>query len=169
MTKYHVAAIAAVISVLALSGVAWALQVGESAPPFSISDQFGKTWALTGLKNTVIVLLVADRDSGRALGPWMDNLKSKYGIRIQALGLLDLHTVPGIGRGIARSRVRRETKDPLMLDFNGSTAKAYTVSSKYPVVVVIDKNSHVRAVQPSAYSADAFKPIAAAIDAALNT
>ena len=102
------------------------------------------------------------------MGPWVDNLKSKYGGRIQVLGLLDMHTVPGIGRGIARSRVRSETKDPLMLDFNGSTAKAYLVSSKYPVAVVIDRGSRVRAIQPSAFSADAFKPVSAANDTALK-
>ncbi|MCL5104124.1 MAG: peroxiredoxin family protein [Armatimonadetes bacterium] len=168
MTKYHLTTIFALAIALVCCSGAWALGPGETAPPFNLQDQFGKTWNLSSLNNTVIVLIVANRDSGRAMGPWVDNLKTKYGKRIQILGLMDLHTVPGIGRGIARSRIRSETKDPLMLDFNGSTAKAYSVSGKYPVAVVIDKGLHIREVQKTNYTDDAFKAITAAVDEALK-
>ena len=167
MMKYYTAALALALVAFSLS-IAPAQQVGQPAPTFNLADQFGKNWSLANLKGTVTVLVVADRDSGRSMGPWVDNLKTKYGSRIQVLGLLDLHTVPGIGRGIARSRVRSETKDPLMLDFNGGTGKAYSVSNKYPVVVVIDKTSQVRAVEKTNYTDDAFKSITTAVDAALK-
>ncbi len=157
-----------VISALALSSAAMALQLGEKAPDFKLNDQFGKTWELSALSGKVIVVVAANRDSGRAMGPWVDNLKSKYGDKIQLLGLMDLHTIPGIGRGIAKSRIRKETKDPLMLDFNGATAKSYDVSSKVPVVVVIDKSSNIKALQKNDYSEDRFKSISNAIDAALK-
>ena len=81
---------------------------------------------------------------------------------------MDLHTVPGIGRGIARSRIRGETKDRLMLDFDGATARAYSVNSKYPVVVVIDKNGVVQSVQKSVFTNDAFSATTAAIDKSLK-
>jgi peroxiredoxin len=145
-----------------------ALQTGEKAPDFKLNDQFGKTWDLSNLSGSVVVVVVANRDSGRAMGPWVDNLKKKYGDKIQLLGLMDLHTIPGIGRGIAKSRIRKETSDPLMLDFNGSTAKAYDVSSKIPVVVVIDKNAVVKAVQKNEYSADRFKGVSNTIDTLLK-
>lgn len=160
-------ALAAVFTFTLVLG-AMALQTGEKAPDFKLNDQFGKTWDLSSLSGSVVVVVAANRDSGRAMGPWVDNLKKKYGGKIQLLGLMDLHTIPGIGRGIAKSRIRKETSDPLMLDFNGSTAKAYDVSSKVPVVAVIDQNAVVKAVQKNEYSADRFKSITNAIDAALK-
>ena len=145
-----------------------ALQVGQRAPSFDLKDQFDKSWSLSGLDGTVTVLIAADSDSGRAMGPWVDALKAKYAGKIQTLGLLDLHTVPGIGRGIARSRIRKETKDPLMLDFNGSIGRAYGVSSKVPTVVVIDKTGVVRAIVRGAYDQASFSSIATAVDKALK-
>ena len=160
----------AVLSILLVSAsvAAVALQTGEAAPAFKLLDQFGKTWELSQLNGSVVVLVVADRDSGRAMGPWYDHLKNDYANRTQLLGLLELRGVPGIGRGIARSKIRKETKDPLMVDFNGSTAKAYLVSSKHPVVVVIDKTGVVRAIEQTEYTDKAYKSISSAIDKALK-
>lgn len=138
-------------------------QVGERAPNFDLKDQFGKQWTLNGLSGTPTVLIVANQDSGKVMGPWVDALKAKYPNKVQILGLLDLHTVPSIGRGIAKSRIRSETKDPLMLDFNSRTAKSYGVSEKHPVVVVIDKASIVRAIQSGPYSQESFDKITAVV------
>lgn len=144
------------------------LQVGTRGPDFALKDQFDKSWSLSGLSGTVTVLIVADSDSGRAMGPWVDALKARYSNKVQTLGMLDLHTVPGIGRGIARSRIRRETKDPLMLDFSGSIGRTYGVSSKVPTIVVIDKTGVVRAVVRGAFDQASFNGIAAAVDKALK-
>ena len=142
--------------------------VGTSAPDFDLKDQFGKEWSLSGLSGKVTVLVAANSDSGRAMGPWVDGLKSRYSNKIQILGLLDLHTVPGIGRGIAKGRIKSETKDPMMLDFSGSIGRAYGVSDKYPAVVVIGKDSTVKAVVRRAYDQSSFDTITAAVDKALK-
>ena len=144
------------------------LEIGKRAPDFDLKDQFSKSWSLKGLTGTVTVLIVANSDSGRAMGPWVDALKQRYAVKVQILGLLDLHTVPGIGRGIAKSRIRRETKDPLMLDFSGSIGRAYGVTDKYPVVVVIDKTSMARAVVRGAYDQMSFDVVTKAVDKALE-
>jgi hypothetical protein len=114
------------------------------------------------------VLVAADRDSGRAMGPWVDNLKSKCASNVRILGLLDLHTVFSLGRGIAKSRIRSETKDPLMLDFDGDTGKAYKVNGKNPVVVVIDKAGSIRTIASTTYSQKAFDGVMSAVSKALN-
>jgi predicted transcriptional regulator len=144
------------------------VDVGARAPDFDLKDQFGKSWSLSGLNGGVTVLIVADSDSGRAMGPWVDALKSRYPSKVNILGMLDLHTVPGIGRGIAKSRIRKETKDPLMLDFSGNIARAYGVSSKVPTVVVIDKTGIVRALARQAFDQTSFAGITTAVDKALK-
>lgn len=143
-------------------------EIGSRAPGFDLADQFGKQWKLGDLSGQVTVLVVADTESGRAMGPWVDALKARYSDKVRILGLLDLHSVPGIGRGIARSRIRRETKDPMMLDFGGKVAQAYGVSSKVPGVVVIDKESIVRAAVSAAYDQKGFDTITSAVDRALQ-
>ena len=55
-----------------------------------------------------------------------------------------------------------------MLDFNGATAKAYLVSDKYPVVVVIDKTGIVRDIQKTTYNEPAYKSTTNAVDKALS-
>jgi peroxiredoxin len=159
--------------VLLLAAHALGLEVGKPAPAFSLDDQFGATWKLDDLKDKVVVMVAATRESGNTMGPWVDHIKSRYASQLknstlQRLGLMDLHTVPGIGRGFARSRIRRETKGPLMIDFNGATARAYQVNDKHPVVVVIDKEGVVKHVEATAFDGDAFRATAKAIDAALS-
>lgn len=168
MTRIR-ATLISVIALFTIISVALALEVGAGAPDFSLKDQFDKVWVLQNLKGTVIVIVAANKNSGRAMGPWVDKLKATYSGKIQLLGLLDLHDVPGIGRGIARSRIKDETKDPMMLDFHGNTGKAYEVSSDYPVVVVIDKSSVVRSVQKTNYTDQAFNSTTSAINAALKS
>lgn len=156
----------ALIAVVALTAV-FALSPGEKAPNFQLKDQFGKQWNLSDLQNRVVVVVAADKHSGEAMGPWVDGLKAKYSGKIQLLGLLDLHDIPSIGRGIAKSRIKNETSDPMMIDFNGNTAKSYNVSSNYPVVVVIDKTGVVKSVQMTQYNDAAFKAVTTAIDNSL--
>lgn len=168
MAKTRMISISMLILILSLAVSAMAIDNGTAAPGFDLKDQFGKNWNLSNLRGNVTVVIAANPDSGRLMGPWVDNLKTRYGSKVQIIGLMDLHSVPGIGRGIARSRIRKETSDPLMLDFNGSTARAYSVSDKYPVVAVIDKNGVVRALQKSTFTQQGFNSVARAIDNALK-
>ena len=165
-TLITVLAISIAISTAALAqGTA---KIGERAPNFDLKDQFGKTWKLPELSGTVTVLVVATSDSGRLMGSWVDTLKSHYANRITILGLLDLKSIPSIGRGIARSRIKKETKDPMMLDFSGGIAKSYGVSSKVPTVVVIDKTGVIRAIARQTLDKAALDTVSAAIDQALK-
>jgi len=167
MLKYAWPGALAIVFLCLLSSSVSALDVGRTAPGFKLADQFGKVWDLSALKGSVVVVVAADRDSGRGMDPWMQGLKAKYGGKIVLLGLLDLRGVPGIGRGIARAKIRGETSDPLMLDFGGDVADAYMVNPKNPTVVVIGKSQVVKAVAKSAYSESGFASIASAIDSAL--
>jgi len=159
--------VALLIAFPCVSALAAGPQVGSPAPGFDLKDQFGKEWKLSDLSGQVTVLVVADTDSGRAMGPWVEAIRARYGTKVQILGLLDLHSVPGIGRGIAKSRIKKETKDPMMLDFSGATARAYGVSSKAPAVYVIGKSLGVRAGVSAAYDQSGFAAITAAVDKAL--
>lgn len=168
MHKRILMGVFALLLVGVAAGSALALDVGKAAPAFKLQDQFGKTWDSAVLKDNVVVVVAANKNSGRAMDPWMGNLKDKYGTRITLIGLMDLHDIPGIGRGIAKSRIKKETKDPLMLDFGGKISKQYLVNDKNPVVVVIGRGTVVRAVQASGYSDAAYKSITSAADAALS-
>lgn len=147
----------------------WALEAGQPAPSFDLKDQFGKAVKLSELKGKVVILVAATKDSGELMGPWIDNLKNKYSGRkdaVRVIGLIDLHSIAGLFRGCAISRIKKETNDQLMIDFNGKTAKAYQVSDDYPVVVVIGKDSTVKNIQKTKFSKDSFGAVTAAADQA---
>ena len=155
-------------AILLLSITASALTVGKKANTFDLEDQSGKVWKLSKLKGSVVVVLTADQESGKLVGPWLENLKIKYSSKIHILGLLDLHTVPALGKWIAKSRIKKLTSEPLMLDFNGSTAKAYSVSNKHPVITVIDKEGVVCSIQKNKFTKAGFAKTKNAIDKALK-
>jgi peroxiredoxin len=155
-------------AILILSITANALTIGKSAAKFNLEDQSGKVWKLSKLNGSVVVVLTANQESGKLVGPWLENLKTKYGSKIHTLGLLDLHTVPALGQWIAKSQIKKLTSEPLMLDFNGSTAKAYSVSSKHPVITVIDNVGIIRSVQKSEFTKTSFAKTKSAIDKALK-
>lgn len=167
MRNYRLTGVLVMILAAAVASSAMAVQAGDKAPAFKLEDQFGKLWDSSALKGSVVVVIAANKDSGRAMDPWVGKLKDKYGTKIQLVGLMDLHNLPGIVRGMAKSKIKKETSEPLMLDFNGSTAKTYDVTSQHPVVVVIDKSGIARAVQKTKYTDAAFKTTTAAIDKAL--
>ena len=166
----HTCVLSLIMAAVLSAGIlaASSIEVGEPAPTFQLEDQFGKDWDLADLKDSVVVVIAANDKSGRDMEPWVDNLKSSYGAKIQLLGLMDLHKVPGLARGIAKSRIRKETQDPLMLDFKGSVSKLYLVNSENPVVVVIDKNGIVKDIEKAEYSDSAYKKCTNAINKAIK-
>ncbi|HEY3246751.1 MAG TPA: redoxin domain-containing protein [bacterium] len=162
-------ALAVLVVCIMLVGVAAPdLSVGTPAPPFDLKDQFDHAWRLADLKGRVVVLMAADQHSGQQMRPWGDNLSPAYGGKIQLLGLLDLHTYPRFLRGVVAATIRSETDKPMMLDFEGAIGSAYEVSSRYPVVVVIDRQGIVRGVYKTTFTKDAFAAAREAIDMAVK-
>ncbi len=98
----------AVLAILALgAGSCSALQTGDQAPAFKLSEQFGKTWELAKLKGNVVVVVAANRDSGRMMAPWIDNLKPRYTGKVTLLGLMELRGIPGIFRASSSRQEKR--------------------------------------------------------------
>lgn len=158
----------AALILLTVAAAASSLAVGMAAPPFDLKDQFDRAWRFADLKGRVVVVMAADQHSGEMMRPWGDNLSEAYGNQIQLLGLLDLHTYPRFLRGIVGATIRNQTDKPMMLDFEGTIGTAYEVSSRYPVVVVIDRQGIVRGVYKTTFTKDAFAAARDAVEAALK-
>lgn len=155
-----------IVVLIALTIPVLALEAGQEAPKFELKDQFDVTWSLSELKGDVVVLIAATPKSGEAMGPWVTGLENKYGDQIKLVGMMNLHSLPGFIRSIAKSRIRKKTEQPLMLDYTGSTSKTYGVNDQNPVVVVIDSESRVQAVA-GPHSEEAFASFTAVIDGLL--
>ncbi|HEV8354460.1 MAG TPA: hypothetical protein VGR24_09760 [bacterium] len=159
------------LSILLLAAPVAALTVGTPAPPFDLNDQFDRPWRLSSLRGRVVVLMAADQHSGEMMRPWGDILSPAYGGNIQLLGLLNLHTYPRFLRGLVAARIRSETDrgKPMLLDFEGSVGAAYEVSSRYPVIVIIDRRGVIRGIQKSVVTKEALARAREAIDAAIES
>ncbi len=154
-----------------VAAAAAGLTTGMPAPPFELKDQFDRLWRLADQRGKVVVVMAADQHSGELMRPWGDILSPTYGSNILLLGILDLHTYPGFLRGLVAARIRSETDrgKPMLLDFEGGVGAAYEVSSRYPVIVVIDRHGVVRGIQKSVLTKEALAAAREAIDAALGT
>lgn len=144
------------------------LNIGSPAPAFDLKDQFDRVWRLADLRGKVVVLMAADQHSGQGMRPWGDNLSDTFGTQIQLLGLLDLHTYPSFLRIFVAARIRSETGKPMLLDFSGAVGAAYEVSSRYPVIVVIDRQGMVQGIYKTTFTREAFAGAREAIEAALK-
>jgi hypothetical protein len=57
----------------------------------------------------------------------------------------------------------------MLLDFEGSVGAAYEVSSRYPVIVIIDRRGVIRGIQKSVVTKEALARAREAIDAAIES
>lgn len=158
------------VAILTTQVAAAELRIGMPAPPFELKDQFGRAWRLVDLRRKVVVGVAVNQHSGEMIRPWANTLFKAYGSRIQPLGILDLRTYPEVLRGTVAARIRRDTNrsQPMLLDFTGRIGTAYEVSSRYPVVVVIDRRGVIRGIQKSVWTPKALAGARSAVDAALR-
>lgn len=162
------AVLSVVTAIALLTAPTAVLTLGLPAPAFDLKDQFDRVWRLADLRGKIVVLMAADQHSGQGMRPWGDNLSAAFGTQIQLLGLLDLHTYVSFLRVFVAARIRSETDKPMLLDFSGAIGAAYEVSSRYPVIVVIDRQGMVRGIYKTTFTRDAFAGAREAIEAALK-
>ncbi|MBI5443798.1 MAG: TlpA family protein disulfide reductase [Deltaproteobacteria bacterium] len=138
---------AVLLLVLAWSGGAWALGVGDVAPDFRLKDLEGRERTLSELRQGASLLLdfgsvycVSCQETRRGLERFRRKGKSR-GIRVVAVNV-DPPKAAKASRSVARG-LRLEF--PVLLDGKGATARAYGVA-QIPRLFLIDDEGIVRAV-----------------------
>lgn len=113
------------------------------APHFELKDQYDKSASYKFPKQKVTVLTFGDRKGSEQIEGWVKPLWDRYQTRIDQQGVAVLTSVPFFARGFVRSIFKSKVKYPVLLDWKGDVAKAYSYQNGKANVYVIDRNGQI--------------------------
>jgi hypothetical protein len=113
------------------------------AKDFSLKDQFGKVYDYKFPREKVSILAFGDKDGSEQLEPWIRQIYEKYTDKVDIQGVAELSAVPGIARGIVRAMIKKKSKQPVMLDWEGKVSKEFKYEKKLANIYLIDKAGKV--------------------------
>lgn len=132
----------ALILLLALCFAAPAGPV-EKLRDFDLSDQHEKTRAYRFPKSKVTVMTVADHKGSEQLAPWIQNLRDRYGERVDIDGVADMSSVPGVLQGVVRRSFRKQLAYSVMLDWEGDVVKQLAPQKGVANIYVVDRAGRI--------------------------
>jgi hypothetical protein len=122
---------------------------------FQLSDQFDKAHRIQFPMDRPCVLAFGDKDGSGQIEGWIKPLYEQYGDRIDIQGVAELGMVPGFARGMVKGIMSALTKNPVMLDWDGTVSKAYDYAGGgQAAIVVVDGDGAIRWRQTGAVTAD---------------
>lgn len=125
----------------------------NKAKDFSLKDQFGKVHDYKFPREKISILAFADKDGSEQLEAWIRPLYEKYGDRVDIHGVAELSAVPSIARGIVRVMIKKNSKQPVMLDWKGDVSKSYAYEKDKANIVLIDGKGNIIAREVGASDA----------------
>ncbi|HYP05103.1 MAG TPA: TlpA disulfide reductase family protein [Bryobacteraceae bacterium] len=142
------------VAFLALFSVAASAQqsvfASRRAPGFSLPDQKMKQHDLQDYRGKVVVFdfMRTDCPKCQALTPVLEQLKAKYGDKIQVLSVVPANGVDNL-QTVARYATQYKATSPFLFDCGQMTASYLQITPKNPTihlpsVVVVDKVGMIR-------------------------
>ncbi|MBO0935954.1 hypothetical protein J2I47_05295 [Fibrella sp. HMF5335] len=125
------------------------LRAGESAPRFSLADQFGQTTTLDFPVNTPVIIVFAGR-SGRAEAQQWVTALLQVTRPVRLLTVACTGWVPKLLQGVVR-RAFAEAK-PILINWNNRVADSYGFGQTTCRLVVLTGIGHVIIVDDGPYS-----------------
>lgn len=147
---------------------------GEPAAPWELPDAKGNIYRSQQFSGRPLLLVGADRTSEDASELWGQRLAERYGGKMAAIAIADLHGVPGFLRGIVRGKLQRRNTPssrmgvPLLLDWEGIVAKTYHFESKVPNLLLIDQRGRVKLAVTGEWTAERMRQVSAAVEELLT-
>jgi hypothetical protein len=140
----------------------------EKAVEFTLKDQFGKELIFKFPKEKPSVLAIADKKGSEQLESWLRPILERYGERIEAHGVAELSNVPAIARGVVRGAMKRDVKQPVLLDWKGDVAKNYAFQKDQANIILINKDGRIIVKEIGVADADRLEKLYKEIDALLE-
>ena len=140
----------------------------NKAVDFSLKDQFGKVYDYKFPREKVSILAFGDKDGSEQLEPWIRQIYEKYTDKIDIQGVAELSAVPAIARGIVRAMIKKKSKQPVMLDWQGKVSKDFKYQKKLANIYLIDKTGNIIIKEVGVSEEAKLKKIYAEIDKLLK-
>lgn len=109
--------------------------------PFSLQDQFDKTYTQDYYHGYYVILVGGDRKGSEYCFIWSDTIKNRLDKesldeRTKVLGIADLETAPSALKKLIKSKFPREKEHGVMLDWNGTFDQAYNFTEDQANIIV---------------------------------
>jgi peroxiredoxin len=138
--------------------------VGKPAPSFTLEDQFDKKENVKFSGKQPTILLFSDRNEqgAKQAEQWGNELVSEYGKDIRVVVI----AVPGQGAKLVKNKVQNGFKksDPILFDWDNEVASQYGYTEKVCMVVYVNKQGIVEAIEKGAYSDTKYNKLTEKLD-----
>jgi len=111
----------------------------DRASGFELKDQYNQLNSYRFPKSKPTILVFGDRRGSDQIEGWVRPIWDRYQERVDQKGVAVLSAVPVFMRGIIRSMFKSKVKYPVLLDWTGEVARAYTYQSGKANLVLIDR------------------------------
>lgn len=111
----------------------------DRASGFELKDQYNQVNSYRFPKSKPTILVFGDRRGSDQIEGWVRPIWDRYQDRVDQKGVAVLSAVPAFMRGIIRSMFKSKVKYPVLLDWTGEVARAYTYQSGQANLILIDQ------------------------------
>lgn len=140
MRKFQLSLLSLVIVVFASRVHGEDISKPETAKPFTLQDQYEKDHTLKFPRRKPLVISVADPGGAKDAPIWTDNIKSKYGNRIDFWSMANLSFIPEVGHGAARIGIKATSKESVLCDWDGAVSLALKAKKGQANIIVITRS-----------------------------
>ncbi len=135
---------------------------------FELPDQFGTNHVVKFPQPKPMVLIVADRKGAEQIDAWVAALKSRYGGRIEMIGVADVSVAPGWLHGMISKSFRKKYAYPILLDWSGKLPAALRCEKDVANVFLLDPAGMVLATERGECGESARHGLTQAVDLAVK-
>jgi hypothetical protein len=141
---------------------------GDSAarqmPEFSLTDQDGRTRAVTYPHGKVSVFVVADQKGSADIAGWIAPLYQRYEQRIEVAGIAALPGIPPMFQGLFRREFKKRLTFSVMLDWTGDVARSIGYENNRAQLLVVGRSGRIALTKSGAANEQALAEVIGEID-----
>ena len=112
-------------------------------PEFTLTDQDGRTRAVTYPHGKVSVFVVADEKGSAEIAGWIAPLSQRYEQRIEVAGIAALPGIPPMFQGLFRREFKKRLTFPVMLDWTGDVARSVGYENNRAQLLVVGRSGRI--------------------------
>ena len=115
---------------------------------FRIQDQFDRIHTDAELRGRIVLIFGTDKNGSRFGGAWAEALRKSLSSRVSSdavawVDIADLRGVPFFVKGSVKKKFPREIENWVLLDWQGTFAKAYELEQDVCNILLFDRDGRV--------------------------
>lgn len=115
----------------------------ETAPQFSLEDQFRESHTIEFPADKASVFVLADREGSKHVEAWVRTLYDKFQNRVDIRGIALLKGVPSALRPTIRYLFKKQVNYPVMLDWEGTVTESFAFKPGLACVFVVNMDGSI--------------------------